>query len=93
MPPKKKEEEIDLATLPPWVSRNAMLVCSGMKGRANTILDMLKKEPNKYVRYVSRNDIVDHAKEKGMYVDPSTLTDKQKKDTKFMSEVSTELTA
>jgi hypothetical protein len=35
---------------------------------------------------------VDHAKEKSMYVDPSTLTDKQKKDTKFMSEVTTELT-
>lgn len=27
-----------------------------------------------------------------MYVDPNTLTDKQKKDTKFMSEVCTELT-
>lgn len=44
------------------------------------------------MKYVTRNDIVEHAKEKGLYVDPNTLTDKQKKDTKFMSEVSTELT-
>lgn len=93
MPPKKKEEEIDLATLPPWTSKNAMVVCSGLKGRSTTILEVLKKEANKYVKFVSRNDIVEHAKEKSMYVDPNTLTDKQKKDTKFMSEVSTELTA
>lgn len=37
------------------------------------------------MKFISRQDIIDHAKEKSMYVDPATLTDKQKKDTKFMS--------
>lgn len=39
-----------------------------------------------------RTEVVDHAKEKGMYVDPASLSDKQKKDPKFMESVSTELT-
>jgi len=37
--------------------------------------------------------VLDHAKEKGIYVDPNTLNDKQKKDAKFMETVNTELTA
>jgi hypothetical protein len=42
---------------------------------------------------VRKSEVLDHAKEKGIYVDPNTLTDKQKKDPKFMESVSTELTA
>lgn len=42
---------------------------------------------------VRKAEVLDHAKEKGIYVDPATLTDKQKKDPKFMESVSTELTA
>lgn len=37
--------------------------------------------------------MLDHAKEKNIYIDPSTLTDKQKKDAKFMESINTELTA
>lgn len=43
MPPKKKEEEIDLSTLPPWTSKNCMIVCSGLKGRATQIMEQIKK--------------------------------------------------
>lgn len=31
MPPKKKEEQIDLSTLPECVSTNGMLFCLGRK--------------------------------------------------------------
>lgn len=37
--------------------------------------------------------MLDHAKEKNIYIDPATLTDKQKKDAKFMESINTELTA
>ncbi len=41
---------------------------------------------------IKRSEVLDHAKEKNIYIDPSTLTDKQKKDPKFMESVCTELT-
>ena len=41
---------------------------------------------------MKKAQILDHAKEKGIYVDPESLTDKQKKDPKFMETVCTELT-
>ena len=42
---------------------------------------------------IKKNDVLDHAKEKSIYIDPNSLTDKQKKDPKFMESVNTELTA
>lgn len=42
---------------------------------------------------VKKSEVLDHAKEKNIYVDPSTLTDKQKKDPKFMETVNTEFTS
>lgn len=41
---------------------------------------------------IKKTDVLEHAKEKGIYVDPNSLTDKQKKDPKFMETVATELT-
>lgn len=43
--------------------------------------------------HVTKSAVLDHAKEKGIYVDPESLTDKQKKDPKFMETVCTELTS
>ena len=40
---------------------------------------------------VKRAEVLEHAKEKNIYLDPATLTDKQKKDAKFMESVNTEL--
>jgi len=42
---------------------------------------------------IKKSEVLDHAKEKNIYIDPSTLTDKQKKDAKFMESINTELTA
>jgi hypothetical protein len=42
---------------------------------------------------IKKSQVLDHAKEKNIYIDPSTLTEKQKKDAKFMETVNTELTA
>ncbi len=39
-----------------------------------------------------RDEVIKFAGEKGLYVDPATLTEKQKKDTKFMAEINLELT-
>lgn len=36
------------------------------------------------ISHVKRSSVLDYAKEKGIYVDPDSLTDKQKKDPKFM---------
>jgi hypothetical protein len=41
---------------------------------------------------VRKSEVLDHAKEKNIYIDPNTLTDKQKKDPKFMESINTELT-
>ena len=41
---------------------------------------------------VKRSEVLDHAKEKNIYVDPNTLNEKQKKDAKFMESINTELT-
>lgn len=93
MPPKKKEEEIDLSTLPELKTLSALILIRGKKGRAQQLLQRIYKEADKTMSRVKRSEILDHAKEKGIYVDPSSLTDKQKKDPKFMESVSTELTA
>jgi hypothetical protein len=39
--------------------------------------------------HVNRSSVLDHAKYKAIYVDPESLTDKQKKDPKFMETVCT----
>ena len=42
---------------------------------------------------IKKSEVLDHAKEKNIYVDPTTLNEKQKKDPKFMESINTELTA
>lgn len=92
MPPKKKEEEIDLASLPEVQSMNVVVLVRGKKSRAEDILRNIHKEAEKYLFRVKKNEVLEHAKEKNIYVDPATLTDKQKKDPKFMESICTELT-
>lgn len=93
MGPKKKEEEIDLSTLPECKSINVIILCRGRKARAVAIQQRLQKECEKFLTRVRKSEVLDHAKEKSIYIDPNTLTDKQKKDPKFMETVNTELTA
>jgi hypothetical protein len=92
MPPKKKEEEVDLATLPPCKSVGVQLAYQGKKPRADKLFELIRTRPFKFERVVTRAEIIEHAKEKGFYTDPATLTDKQKKDPKVMSELVLELT-
>lgn len=44
----------------------------------------MQKNSKSFQKNITRENIINFAKEKGMYVDPSALTDKQKKDTKAM---------
>jgi len=56
-------------------------------------LQSIQNHAQKYLIKIKKSDVLDHAKEKNIYTDPNTLTDKQKKDPKFMETVKTELTA
>jgi hypothetical protein len=69
-----------------------MVLAKGKKGRATTLLQKIQKEAEKYLFKIKKSEVLDHAKEKNIYIDPTTLTDKQKKDPKFMESVCTELT-
>jgi hypothetical protein len=92
MPPKKKqEEEIDINTLPPWQALICSLNFETKKSRADKFLQRLHTQFS-FQKNISRNDIINFAKDKGMYTDPATLTDKQKKDPKFMADIQMELT-
>ena len=93
MGPKKKEEEIDLTTLPECTSLNIILLAKGKKSRSSNILEKVQQNGLKFMIKIKKNDVLDHAKEKSIYIDPNSLTDKQKKDPKFMESVNTELTA
>ena len=97
MPPKKpaKDEEIDLSTLPPWLHIVVCLSLQMKKGRALTILEKLKTAPKSFQKNITREDIVSYAKEKGLYVDLAALSEKQKKDNKYMESITglTELNA
>lgn len=68
------------------------MLVRGKKSRALALQQRLQKELERGLVRVKRSEVIDHAKEKGLYVDPASLTDKQKKDPKFMESVSTELT-
>lgn len=89
MPPKKpaKDEEIDLSTLPPWLHVIVCLSLQMKKGRALSFMEKLKTAPKSFQKNITRDDIVLYAKEKGLYVDLAALSDKQKKDNKFMESI------
>ena len=67
-------------------------MCKGKKARAEAILKKIDAKFESFVFHVQKAAVLDHAKEKGIYVDPESLTDKQKKDPKFMETVCTEMT-
>lgn len=95
MPPKKKDEDVDLSTLPPWLHLTAFFSFKAKKSRAAAFTALLKASPRAFQKTISREDIVNFAKEKGLYTDLALLTEKQRKDAKFMDSIAgtTELTA
>jgi hypothetical protein len=68
-------------------------LCKGKQERSHKIINKLNNDYKSLLAKVSRQEVLDHAKEKNIYVDPNTLNDKQKKDPKFMETVCTELTS
>ncbi len=92
MPPKKKDEEIDLSTLPPWLSVVINLKMDISDERQKYIEERLQNLIKESLRIISRDDIVNYAVEKGLYINPEMMTDKQKKD-KGTADIPTELTS
>lgn len=95
MPPKKteKEEAAELLALPPWSSVCASINFCTRKKFTTKLKEKIKSKPLSFQKIVTRDDIVNFAKEKGYYVDPNNLTDKQKKDPKAMAELPMEMTS
>jgi hypothetical protein len=91
MPPKKKEEEIDINTLPPWQNLKFMILFNCAKRYGDLIKNFLNDRPRDFQRNITRTDVINFAKEKQMYIDPATMTDKQKKD-KTLADIPQELT-
>ena len=87
MPPKKKDEEIDIASLPPWLHVICGFSLNMKKTRAQKLLEKMRAVPKSFQRTIHREEIIAYAKEKGLYVDPNALTDKQKKDAKYMESI------
>lgn len=79
--------------MPECKSINAIILCKGKKSRATKIIQRIQKEAEKYIAKIKKSEVLDHAKEKNIYVDPNTLNDKQKKDQKYMESINTELTS
>lgn len=74
MPPKK-QDEIDINALPPMKPITVGLRFDCGRSRALKLQAMLK-EARSFQRNVTREEIVAFCKEKGLYVDPASLTDK-----------------
>ena len=55
MGPKKKEEQIDLATLPECKSINVIILCRGKKSRATAIIHKLQKEGEKFIAKIKKS--------------------------------------
>ena len=91
MPPKKKEE-IDISQLPPFTFNLLTLQSLLHPSRTTKLLAHLRSSALSFLRFLSREDIIQTCKEKQLYVDPNSLTEKQKKDPKALSELPVELT-
>lgn len=76
MPPKK--DEIDVNALPPLKHLCVGVRIESAKGRAAKLNNLLK-ECKSFQKNITRDEIIAFCKEKQLYVDPATLTDKQKK--------------
>lgn len=92
MPPKKKDEEVDLSTLPPWLPLKFMVLFNCPKAKAELLKNYMRDKPKEYQKNITRADIVNYGKEKGLYFDPNQVPEKGKKEAKAAADVPTELT-
>ena len=67
----KKDEQIDLCSLPKINLISSSLILDFVNyDRRFKLLENIYKNPNKLVRLICRDNIIDFAKEKGIYVEP-----------------------
>jgi hypothetical protein len=73
MGPKKgaKDEVIDINTLPPWAALNCIVKYEGHKERGKRFFERLYGRPKSFYKRITREDVLNFAKEKGLYVDPT----------------------
>lgn len=76
---KKKDEVVDLSTLPPWLSIAVCLNFGTSKDRAAKITKSLQICSYEPKRFITREEIINYGKENQMYVDPTQVNEKQKK--------------
>ena len=63
-----------MSTLPPWTSKNVIILCAGSLKRSKSIMNEVKANSNSMVRFIDEAEIIEHAKVKQLYVDITTLT-------------------
>lgn len=91
MKSKKKDEDIDISTLPPWFPIACNLNFGTSKERSAKLIKALQTSTYETKKFITREEIINYGKEKNLYLDPITQADKLKKD-KAAAEIPTELT-
>ncbi len=61
MPPKKKEEEVDLSTCPECPSTNCILLCKGKPSRASKILQSIYDSTKYGMSQINYDQVLTHA--------------------------------
>lgn len=74
MPPKQKDE-VDINLLPPMKHMTVGLRFDCGRERSVKLLNLLK-DRRSFQRNITRDEIIQFCKEKNLYVDPNSLTDK-----------------
>ena len=87
MPPKKDAKEVDVSQLPPLSILKCLLTFDCKKERAQKIIDQLKNKPLSFTKIISRDDIQNYAKDKGLYMDAESQQKAAKKGSKGVQEV------
>lgn len=82
MPPKAKDkkEEVSESELPELSTMICRLNILTKQPNIEKFLASISKTLRPYYKFITRANIVEFAKEKQLYLDPATMTDKQKKD-------------
>lgn len=93
MPPKAKDkkEEVADSDLPEIKSTICRLNMHTKDKNVQKFVTSIQKTQRLYYKIITRKDIIEYAKEKSLYLDPATMTDKQKKDP-ALADVPKELT-
>ena len=70
----KNEEVTDLQDLPEWASMICRLNVLHKDANLQRQLTSVNKTQRNYLKFIKRNEIIEFAKEKGLYIDPATIS-------------------